>query len=91
MITCDYQSLCIVKDEGFIEYSILFQLHYKISNIGHVSVTIDIWASDSNRGYISVTLHFVLNNKFHKFTTEEIIGSHTGELISTLLSDIFVR
>nr|XP_023028246.1 zinc finger BED domain-containing protein 1-like [Leptinotarsa decemlineata] len=67
------------------------ELKLLLNDTSSVSVTTDIWTSDSNRGYITVTCHFIYNDEFHShvLSTEEIIGNHSGELISTVLSDIF--
>lgn len=61
--------------------------------IQNVSITTDIWTSDSNRSYITVTCHFIHQYQFHSHTlsTEEIPGKHTGEHISTVLEKIFCK
>ncbi|KAG5868076.1 hypothetical protein JTB14_020749 [Gonioctena quinquepunctata] len=64
-----------------------------LSDVDSVSVTTDIWTSDSNRSYITVTCHFIYQGMFLSkvLATEEIMGSHTGERISEVLKEIFCR
>jgi len=50
-----------------------------------------MWPSDSNKGYITVTCHFIFVNKLYLpvLVSRGIHGSHTGENIAAVLSDIF--
>lgn len=62
-----------------------------ISNVAHVSITSDMWTSDSNKSYITVTAHFIYNHKIisRVIATREVILSHTGENIVKELRAIF--
>lgn len=67
------------------------KLNKQLDNVKHLSVTTDIWTSDSNRAYISVTIHFIYNDQLYSnnVATREIFGSHTGENIGNTLTTIF--
>ncbi|XP_072400683.1 E3 SUMO-protein ligase ZBED1-like [Diabrotica undecimpunctata] len=62
-----------------------------IIDVKYISVTTDIWTSDSNKAYITVTGHFIFKSvlRAHVLSTRELPGSHTGENISLMLGDIF--
>ncbi|CAG9829737.1 unnamed protein product [Diabrotica balteata] len=62
-----------------------------INDVKYISVTTDIWTSDSNKAYITVTAHFIFKSvlRAHVLSTRELPGSHTGENISLMLGDIF--
>jgi len=49
-----------------------------------------MWISDSNKGYITVTCHFIFDDKLYSpvLATREVHGSHTGENIAAVFSDI---
>lgn len=61
-----------------------------LNNIKNKAVTTDIWTSDSNRGYITLTCHYIFEEKMcaHVFATNEISGSHTGENIGEAVRTI---
>lgn len=46
--------------------------------------------SDSNKAYLSLTCHFVHNNKLRSqvLSTNEILGAHTGENIGKAMNVI---
>ncbi|CAG9833257.1 unnamed protein product [Diabrotica balteata] len=69
------------------------RLESLLSATDNVSVTTDIWTSDSNRSYVTVTCHFICEEEFFSkvLSTEEILGHHTGENISNILKEIFCR
>jgi len=49
-----------------------------------------MWTSDSNKGYITVTCHFIFVDKLYlPVLVTRVHGSHTGENIAAVLSDIF--
>ncbi|KAJ8933316.1 hypothetical protein NQ318_017872 [Aromia moschata] len=50
-----------------------------------------MWASDSNKSYITVTVHFIYNHKLTSrvIATREVITAHTGENIAKELRAIF--
>lgn len=62
-----------------------------LSNIKHVSVTTDIWTSDSNKSFLTVTCHFVHNSVLHGvvLSTIEVPFSHTALNIANSLEEIF--
>ncbi|XP_018331652.1 zinc finger BED domain-containing protein 1-like [Agrilus planipennis] len=63
-----------------------------LTDVANVAVTTDIWTSDSNKAYISVTIHFVYNNQMvsRNIATNELEDvHHTGENIARALNSIF--
>lgn len=66
------------------------ELKQIMDSVENVSITTDIWTSDSNKGYLTVTVHFIFDGKMWSrvLATEEICGAHTGENISKHLSSI---
>lgn len=56
-----------------------------------LSVTTDMWNSDCHKSYLTVTCHFIHNNRLHSpvLATTEVKGSHTGLNIVTALLHIF--
>lgn len=62
-----------------------------IRNVAHVSITSDMWTSDSNKSYITGTVHFIYDHKIisRVIATREVILSHTGENIANELRAIF--
>ena len=61
-----------------------------LSQVKHVALTTDIWTSDSNRAYITVTCHFIYNDKCEArvLATKEMFGSHTADNIARELNEI---
>lgn len=61
-----------------------------LCEVKYVSVTTDIWTSDSNIAYVSLTCHFSYEDKLvsQVLSTDEISGTHTGENIGNTLSKI---
>lgn len=62
-----------------------------LKEVKYLAVTTDIWTSDNNRAYISVTSHFAHNNQLTNavLATKEIPETHTGINIAAALSDCF--
>lgn len=62
-----------------------------LAETSFVSVATDIWSSDSNKSFCSVTCHFIYNDKQENVVleTKEIPGSHTGINIANCLSAVF--
>ena len=60
------------------------KLKSMLSNIGSVSLTTDIWTSDANDAYITITIHFIALWEMKSFVlaTREFPGRHTGTAIS---------
>lgn len=61
-----------------------------LCEVNYVSVTTDIWTSDSNIAYVSLTCHFSYKDKLNSqvLSTDEISGAHTGENIGNTLTKI---
>jgi len=48
------------------EYNtIVSKLKYMLVTIDYVLITTDMWTSDSNKGYITVTCHFIFDDKLY--------------------------
>lgn len=64
-----------------------------LTSINNVSITTDMWTSDSNRVYLTVTCHFIYNDCLYSLVlaTREIIKIHTGANIATSISDILIE
>ncbi|XP_008182397.1 zinc finger BED domain-containing protein 1-like [Acyrthosiphon pisum] len=61
-----------------------------LKTVLNVSVTTDMWTSDSNNAYITVTCHFIFDDILYSpVATREVHDSHTGEHIAASLSLIF--
>lgn len=76
------------------EYNkIVATLKSMLENISDLSITTDMWTSDSNRAYITVTSHFIFNDHLYSpvIATREMREAHTGLNIATLLSNILIE
>ncbi|XP_030751374.1 zinc finger BED domain-containing protein 1-like [Sitophilus oryzae] len=63
-----------------------------LTDVANVAATTDIWTSDSNKAYISVTIHFIYNDQMfsRNIATKELEDvHHTGENIARALNSIF--
>ncbi|CAH0563164.1 unnamed protein product [Brassicogethes aeneus] len=62
-----------------------------LDEVNHVAIKTDMWSSDSNKSYITVTCHIIYQNRFisRVLATEEITVSHTGKNIANAISNIF--
>lgn len=62
-----------------------------IKDVEHMSITTDIWTSDTNKSFLSVTSHFLFDNVLSSRTLNaaELPDRHTGEHISQRLENIF--
>lgn len=67
--------------------SIQSELKSRLQTITDLYITTDMWSSDCDKSYITVTFHFIFENNLYspKFNTWEVIGSHTGLNIATTL------
>jgi hypothetical protein len=63
-----------------------------LRSVNNVSITTDMWTSDSNRAYLTVTGHFIFNDHLYSpvLSTREIIKIHTGANIATSISTILI-
>ncbi|KAL4153182.1 hypothetical protein QTP88_001015 [Uroleucon formosanum] len=74
------------------EYDIInSKLKSMLETTADLSITTDMWTSDSNKSYITVTCHFIFDNHLYSpvLTTREVFDSHTGLNIATTLKNIF--
>uniref|UniRef100_A0A2S2R1Y5 Zinc finger BED domain-containing protein 1 n=1 Tax=Sipha flava TaxID=143950 RepID=A0A2S2R1Y5_9HEMI len=74
------------------QYNVIYlKLKYMLENVNYVSITTDMWTSDSTRSYITVTCHFIFSDCLYSpvLATKEVIDSHTGKNITSALSNIF--
>lgn len=67
------------------------EIRSKLENVEHVGVTTDIWSSDTNISFMTVTCHFIYNDEKQNVVleTREMPGSHTALSIATSLRQIF--
>ncbi|KAL4119491.1 hypothetical protein QTP88_012298 [Uroleucon formosanum] len=73
------------------EYNkIVIILKKMLENVASLSITTDIWTSDNNIAYLTVTRHFIFDDHLYSpvLATREMRESHTGVNIANLLSDI---
>lgn len=63
-----------------------------LKSISNVSITTDMWTSDSNKACLTVTCHFIYNDRLYSpvLATRAIIKVHTGANIATSISDILI-
>ncbi|XP_008178503.1 zinc finger BED domain-containing protein 1-like [Acyrthosiphon pisum] len=61
-----------------------------LENVASLSITTDIWTSDNNIAYLTVTCHFIFDDRLYSpvLATREMRESHTGVNIANLLSNI---
>lgn len=74
------------------EYDIIHsKLKSMVQTIADLSITTDMWTSDCNKLYITVTCHFIFDNHLYSpvLATREVFDSHTGLNIATTLKNIF--
>lgn len=74
------------------EYNIIHsKLKYMLEKISDLSITTDMWTSDCNKSYITVTCHFIYDDHLYSpvLATREVFESHTGQNIATALKNIF--
>ncbi|XP_049821706.1 E3 SUMO-protein ligase ZBED1-like [Aethina tumida] len=108
MIVWDYQPLTIVEDPLYtfpsrknlttklipdLYESEVEKLQLKLSCVNYVGVTTDLWTSDSNKHYITVTTHIIVNAELHSIAlqTSEVHDNQTGPKIASELREIFAK
>lgn len=70
-------------------------IHYKLKSmletIAELSITTDMWTSDCNESYITVTYHFIFDNHLYSLVliTCKVFDNYTGLNIATTLKNIF--
>lgn len=70
------------------QYNIIVsKLKSMLNNVNDVSITTDMWTSDSTKSYITVTCHFIYNDNLYSpvIATKEVCESHTGENIASYI------
>ncbi|KAH9637309.1 hypothetical protein HF086_006953 [Spodoptera exigua] len=62
----------------------------KLQSVEYIALTTDIWTSDSQKSYISVTAHFIENSKLQSLiiATSELADQHTSLNIANALRNI---
>lgn len=106
MVECDgFRDLICTLEPGYVMpsrksvKSIIFRNHGLgkakltdiLSSVSSVSLTTDIWTSDANDAYITITAHFLSASwemKSFVLGTREFPGSHTGAAISEVIFNI---
>lgn len=74
------------------EYDIIYsKLKSMLETVADLSITTDMWTSDCNKSYITVTCHFIFDNHLYSpvLATREVFDSHSGVNIATNLKNIF--
>jgi len=74
------------------EYNvILLKIKSILLNVNDLSITTDMWTSDSNITYITVTCHFIFNDQLYSpvIATKDVSDRHTGKNIAATLTNIF--
>ena len=61
-----------------------------LSSVNALSLTTDIWTSEVNDAYITVTVHFIASWEMRSFVlgTREFPGHHTGAAVSDAIVEI---
>lgn len=69
------------------------KLKMMLGQTEHISITTDIWTSDSNKSYITVTGHFIQTFKLHSavLSTNEVATFYTAFNISEVLTSILEK
>ncbi|XP_072400539.1 E3 SUMO-protein ligase ZBED1-like [Diabrotica undecimpunctata] len=71
---------------------VMLKLKLMLNSTDYVSVTVDMWTSDTNTSYVTVTCHFIFNKTIYNavLATREMKDvHHTGENIADVLIKIF--
>lgn len=64
-----------------------------LNKANHISLTSDMWTSAANQGYLSVTAHFINENKLESavLCTLQVSERHTAENIAKHIKDILAE
>lgn len=92
-LNSDYELPSRKKLTGTLEekYNTEYAVYKKIlQDVEHISLTSDIWMSDSNKSFVSVTAHFIQESKLRSIVicTSEIGETHTAENIANVIRQI---
>ena len=105
IVECEgFRELIHCLEPGFVMPSrqsiklIVFRKHQEcksklttlLSSVTSLSLTTDIWTSEANDAYITVTVHFIASWEIRSFVlgTREFPGHHTGAAISDAIAEI---
>lgn len=70
--------------------SLSSELKGMLNFVENLSITTDMWSSDSNRSFLTVTAHFISDFQIYSsvLSTQEIITDHSGSNISEAINNI---
>lgn len=70
---------------------ISMELKENLKNVSDIALTTDIWSSDSQKSFISVTVHFISNAKLNSLalSTSELREHHTAMNIANVSRTVF--
>lgn len=70
--------------------SLSSELKRMLNFVENLSITTDMWSSDSNRSFLTVTAHFISDFQIHSsvLSTQEIITDHSAPNISEAINNI---
>lgn len=70
--------------------SLSSELKRMLNFVENLSVTTDMWSSDSNKSFLTVTVHFISDFKLHSsvLSTHEIISDHSSLNISEAIKTV---
>lgn len=65
-------------------------LKKELENVCYLALTSDIWSSDSNKSFVSVTAHFIEQTRLKSvvISTSEIKENHTAENIAIAIQEV---
>lgn len=69
------------------------EIKQKLQDVEYIALTTDIWSSDSQKSYISVTAHFIQSSKLQSLviSTSELADQHTSLNIANALQTILTE
>ncbi|KAG8180862.1 hypothetical protein JTE90_023014, partial [Oedothorax gibbosus] len=66
------------------------QLVAKLSQVEYVALTTDVWTSDANCSFVSITCHYVFNDTLRSsvLETKQLVENHTGLNIANSIEEV---
>ncbi|KAG8180543.1 hypothetical protein JTE90_018163 [Oedothorax gibbosus] len=66
------------------------QLVPKLAAVEYVALTTDVWTSDTNSSFVSITGHYVYNNTLSSsvLETKQLVENHTGANIASAIAEV---
>ncbi|KAG8175483.1 hypothetical protein JTE90_004175 [Oedothorax gibbosus] len=66
------------------------QLVSKLAAVEYVALTTDVWTSDTNSSFVSITGHYVYNNTLSSsvLETKQLVENHTGANIASAIAEV---